>query len=258
MLPLSRRHAPRREGRPLLQATQMSMLAVIQARDGSTRLPGKIRADIGGASMLAQVVHRVSLTGLPFVVAMPQPGDNEDDVLSRFVRIARKNPLADAFVRITADCPLLDSSVVGFVVGIFRREGACDFAGTHPDMDGLDCEVFSRAALLTCDLAAHGRAREHVTSWMRRNLSPVIVNWAPSPLRWSVDDVGGLDFVRRVYGACELCARGVPHHTNSATGIGGVDRTLVIDLHQTEDGGLAECRAADILRERVGGPTYVS
>lgn len=236
---------------------RVPILAVIQARDGGTRLPGKIKMDVGGASMLAQVVHRVSLVGLPFVVAYPPPELQENDVLGRFTRIARKNPHVDAFVRITADCPLLDPSVVGFLVNNFRL-GYNDFVGTSPDMDGLDCEVFSRAALLACDLAAKGRAREHVTRWMRRNLSPVIVNWAPAPLRWSVDDAAGLDFVRRVYAACNLCARAVPRHTNAAGSIGGADRHLCLDLHQTEDGGLAACTAEEILRERVGGPTYVS
>lgn len=234
------------------------ILALIQARDGGTRLPGKIRMDIEGASMLAQVVHRVSLVGLPFMVAYPPQELHEQDVVGRFARIARKNPHVDAFVRITADCPLLDISVVGYVVNRFRA-GDTDFVGTAPDMDGLDCEVFSRSALLACDLAAHGSAREHVTRWMRRNLSPVIVNWAPAPLRWSVDDADGLEFVRRVYASCAHCKSGVPHHTNAPSSIGGaVGRTLVLDLHQTSDGGLAECVAADILRERVGGPTYES
>ena len=236
---------------------RVPMLAVIQARRGGTRLPGKIDMDIGGASMLAQVVHRVSLVGLPFVIAFPPPDLKEEDVLGRFVRIARKNPSVDAFLRITADCPLLDPSVVGFACNLFRQ-GSVDFVGTAPEMDGLDCEVFSRAALLACDLAARGRAREHLTRWMRKNLSPTIINWAPAPLRWSVDDAGGLDFVRRVYAACALCAGGTPHHTNAGGSIGGADRTLLLELHQTPDGGLAECTAADILLERVGGPTYVS
>lgn len=233
------------------------ILTLIQARDTSTRLPGKIRADIAGQPMLARVVERVSQLGLPFIVAMPQPGDNEDDVLSRFVRVARSNPNVDAFVRITADCPLLDISVCGFVINTFRM-GGTDFVGTHPDMDGLDVECFSRTALLACDLAAKGRAREHVTRWMRRNLSPTIINWAPKPLRWSVDDESGLLFVRRVYEACSHCASGVPRHTNAGGSIGGRDRILVLDLHQVPDGGLVECTAADILRERVGGATYVS
>ena len=227
------------------------ILTVIQARDGGTRFPGKIRADICGQSMLARVVERVSLIGLPFVVAMPHPDDNENDVLTRFVRLARGNPLVDAFVRITADCPLLDVSLAGYCVNLYRA-GGTDFVGTTPEMDGLDCEVFSRTALLTCDLAAHGRAREHVTRWMRRNLSPTLVNWAPEPLRWSVDDESGLDFVRQVYRSCDLCAHAIPHHTNSATGIGGGDRILCVDLHQVESGGLEECRAADILRTRMG------
>jgi len=227
------------------------ILTVIQARDGGTRLPGKIRADICGQTMLARVAERVSLIGLPFVVAMPHPGDDEKDVLTRFVRLARRNPFVDAFVRITADCPLLDVSLAGYCVNVYRA-GGTDFVGTTPEMDGLDCEVFSRTTLLACDLAAHGRAREHVTRWMRKNLSPTLVNWAPEPLRWSVDDAEGLEFVRSVYASCARCASGVPHHTNASSSIGGRDRTLCVDLHDLVEGGLAECQAADILRTRMG------
>ena len=234
------------------------ILTVIQARRGGTRLPGKINMDLGdGASMLSHVVHRVSLIGLPFVIAYPPPDLKESDVLGRFVRIARRNPEVDAFVRITADCPLLDPSVAGYVVNTYRG-GSTELVGTTPEMDGLDVECFSRAALLACDLAAHGRDREHVTRWMRKNLRTQTVNWAPAPLRWSVDDWAGLAFVRTVYAACDLCKRGVPHHTNASGSIGGADRTLVVDVHHVADGGLAECTAADLLKTRMGGAVYVS
>jgi len=139
------------------------------------------------------------------------------------------------------------------------RNGDADFVGTTPEMDGLDVEVFSRTALMMADLNARGRyAREHLTHWMRRNLSPVLVNLVSESIRWSVDDAAGLDFVRRVYAACRHCAEGVPRHSNAGGSIGGVDRHLVLELHHVADGGLAECEAYDILRERVGGEVYVS
>jgi spore coat polysaccharide biosynthesis protein SpsF (cytidylyltransferase family) len=236
------------------------MLVLIQARENSTRLPLKIKADLGtppGVSMLAHVVGRASQLG-PFVVAMPGPQEAEDDVLSRFARIARNNPEADAFVRITADTPLLDVGVAAHVINLYRG-GTHDFVGTTPEMDGLDCEVFSRTALMMADLNANGRSnREHVTRWMRKNLKPLLVCLVDKPLRWSVDDSEGLEFVRAVYRTCDHCAQAVPHHTNANGSIGGSDRVLCVDLHHMPAGDLAECKAADLKRARMGGEVYVS
>jgi len=238
----------------------VSMVILIQAREGSLRLPNKINADLEtppGISMLAHVVARASQLG-PFIIASPGPQEQEHDVLSRFARIARDNPDADAFVRITADCPLFDVGVGAYVINRYRQ-GAHDFVGTEPSMDGLDIECFSRTALMMTDLNARGRyAREHLTHWMRRNLSPLLVNLVPEPIRWSVDDQGGLDFVRRVYAACPHCAEGVPRHTNANGSISGSDRMIVAELHHMPAGDLDECRAADILNERTGGKVYVS
>ena len=238
----------------------MSLLILIQAREGSLRLPNKINADLEtppGISMLAHVVARASQLG-PFIIATPGPQEQEHDVLSRFARIARANPEADPFVRITADCPLLDVGIAAHVINLYRR-GGHDLVATTLEMDGLDCEVFSRTALMMTDLNARGRyAREHLTHWMRRNLSPLLVNLVPEPIRWSVDDQGGLDFVRRVYAACPHCAEGIPRHTNANGSIGGSDRVIVAELHHMPAGDLDECRAADILNERTGGKIYVS
>ena len=184
------------------------MLILIQARENSTRLPGKIKADLEtppGISMLAHVCARANVLG-PFIIAMPGPQEQEHDVLSRFARIAREHPDADAFVRITADCPLLDVGVAAHVINLYRG-GGHDFVGTTPEMDGLDVEVFSQTALLMADLNARGRyAREHLTRWMRRNLSPLLICLVDEPCRWSVDDSAGLAFVREVYRTCEHCA----------------------------------------------------
>lgn len=236
----------------------MSLLVIVQARETGSRLPGKIRSELtSGISMLAHVVARASQLG-PFVVAMPEEKDNEADVLSRFARVARRNPEADVFVRITADCPLLDVGVCAYLIHVYRQSDV-DFVGTTPEMDGLDVEVFSRTALMMTDLNARGRyAREHLTHWMRRNLSPVLVNLVPQPLRWSVDDAAGLDFVRRVYKACNHCAEGIPRHSNASGSIGGADRHLVIELHHMPAGDLAECTAMDVLKERIGGDVYLS
>ena len=238
----------------------MSLLILIQAREGSLRLPNKINADLEtppGVNMLSHVVARASQLGA-FIIARPTQEEQEHDVLSRFANIARACPTADPFVRITADCPLLDVGVAAHVINLYRA-GDHDFVGTTPEMDGLDVEVFSRTALMMADLNARGRyAREHLTYWMRRNLSPLLVNLVPEPIRWSVDDQGGLDFVRRVYAACPHCAEGIPRHTNANGSIGGSDRVIVAELHHMPAGDLDECRAYDILKERMGGYVYHS
>src|SRR5689334_14318283 len=205
-------------------------------------------------SMLSHVVMRASRIA-PVVIAMPSEEEDENDVLSRYARVARANPGADPIIRITADCPLLDS---GLGLGMVDRyaQGRHDILGTAPGFDGLDIEIFSRTALRIADMFAQSRRdREHVTPWMKRHLLYEEIQLRGQALRWSVDDAEGLEFVRSVFEACEHCRRGVPHHTNSATSIGGQDRSPVWDLHQLDEphnrGGLVECTAHDILMTRT-------
>ncbi len=238
-------------------------LVIVQARLNSKRLPSKIQADICGMSMLGHVVMRASRIA-PVVVAFPKPEENENDVLSRYARVAQSNPNADPLIRVTGDCPMLDSGLgLGLLDRYHRPPGQHDLVATAPAFDGLDIEVFSRVALRNADMFAQTRYdREHVTPWMKRHLLYEEVPLRGPALRWSVDDQSGLDFVRRVFEACAHCRRGVPHHTNSATSIGGHDRSPVWDLHQLDEpsnrGGLVECTAADILMTRTGGSVYES
>ena len=200
----------------------MRIVAIIQARMGSTRLPGKALADIGGRTTLARVVGRVRGAGLVdhVVVATSQkPADDpiqeecrrlavdafrgeESDVLDRFHRAAEAYQ-AEGIVRITADCPLADPEVIDRVVRAF-----------------LDVEVLTAPALA----AAWRDAREayqrvHVTPYVYQHpqrfrlLSVtgeqdldnpaagdyegrrgVMANW-----RWTVDAPADLEFVREVY-----------------------------------------------------------
>lgn len=239
----------------------MSPLVIIQARLSSTRLPNKIHADICGLSMLGHVVMRASRIA-PVVVAFPKPEEDENDVLSRFARVARANPNADPIVRVTADCPMLDAGLgLGLLDRFYQEQG--DIVGTSPAFDGLDVEIFSRVALRNADMFAQSRYdREHVTPWMKKHLLYEEVSLRGPALRWSVDDAEGLEFVRAVLGACDECRIGTPHHTNSATSIGGSDRSPVWCLHQVDRpdnrGGLVECTAADILKTRMGGEAYES
>jgi spore coat polysaccharide biosynthesis protein SpsF (cytidylyltransferase family) len=213
------------------------LVAVVQARFGSTRLPGKALADLAGRPVLAHVVERASaIPGVDEVVVATTTvarddaladwargrgiacvRGSEDDVLDRFVTALAAHP-ADAVVRVTADCPLLDPQVAGQVVAAFLRgpEPGRTVAGSPPLQyasnvdpptfpDGLDTEVVAREALLAAWREARLPSdREHVTPWIRRHPErfPQVNVRAPedlSGLRWTVDTEADLAFVRAVH-----------------------------------------------------------
>jgi spore coat polysaccharide biosynthesis protein SpsF (cytidylyltransferase family) len=170
----------------------MRTVAVIQARCGSTRFPGKVLATLQGRPMLAHIVERVSRAALidrVVVATTDQPGDDvvadlaaaagagvtrgsEQDVLSRYVLAAREHG-ADVMVRITADCPLIDPVIVDSVIRA-RDDQDADYASnveppTYPE--GYDCEVFTAACLSRVDREATlAYEREHVTVRVREHL----------------------------------------------------------------------------------------
>ncbi len=209
------------------------VVAIIQARMGSTRLPGKVMMDIAGKPMLRRVIERVqrAKTVDAVTVAVPcaaadhpelQPmcslvvgtgaawfvpeNAAENDVLGRYAEAAAYAE-AHIIVRITADCPLIDPDVIDQVVGEFLDKRP-DYASntierTYPR--GLDVEVFSRAAL---DRAAeYARApddREHVTPYIRNPVNEfshvsVIGGNTNDTVNWSVNTQEDLDCVRRIY-----------------------------------------------------------
>lgn len=204
----------------------MSTVAVIQARMGSTRLPGKVLEDVAGEPMLARVVERARgarTLDRVVVATTTAPADDavaafcaergydifrgsEDDVLERYHGAAVAFG-ARTVVRLTADCPLLDPGVIDEVVSVYHA-GGYDYVAnilecTFPD--GLDTEVFSREALGRARGEARLRSeREHVTPYIRNH--PELFrhrnvrgdeDW--SALRWTVDEPRDLAFVRAVY-----------------------------------------------------------
>ena len=206
----------------------MNVVALIQARMGSSRFPGKVLEDLGGEPMLWRVVSRVrkaSRVNQVMVATTDQEIDdlvarfceernincfrgNEQDVLDRFYQAARAYQ-ADVVVRITADCPLIDSSVIDKILARFEL-GDCDYVSnvfryTYPD--GLDTEVFSFAALERAwHEARKPSEREHVTPYLRTDRFRTAnveseVPVSPAQYRWTVDHPADLDFVRKVYRA---------------------------------------------------------
>jgi spore coat polysaccharide biosynthesis protein SpsF len=132
---------------------------------------------------------------------------SQDDVLDRYYKAARHME-AEAVVRLTADCPLLDPTVIEKVIHTFQS-GAFDYVSnaldpTYPD--GLDTEVFSFTALHRAWRGAKLQSeREHVTPYIWKHpthfrLGSVKHNEDLSRLRWTVDEPEDLEFARCVYG----------------------------------------------------------
>ena len=207
----------------------MRVVAIIQARMGSTRLPGKVLLDLAGEPMLVRDMNRLSrVETLDEVVVATTVGPaddaivdlcqarewlyfrgSEEDVLDRYYRAAQEYQ-ADAVVRVTSDCPLIEPEVVGQVVKAFlERQPELDYASnTAPERTfprGLDIEVMRFDAL---ERAWHkddnSGWREHVTPYIRRHPERfetygVLNKEDLSRMRWTVDTPEDLAFVRRVY-----------------------------------------------------------
>ena len=204
----------------------MKVVAIIQARMGSTRLPGKVLKDLCGETVLARVVNRTRRAMLlqeVVVATSVQPADDaivqecgrlsvacfrgaEADVLDRYYRAAEKFS-ADAIVRITSDCPLIDPEVSDKTIRAFLEQ--------HPDYAsnvlerrcprGLDTEVMTFAALESARREARDPyQREHVTPFLyqhpeRFRLLSVTGDRDYSHYRWTLDTREDLEFLRAVY-----------------------------------------------------------
>jgi spore coat polysaccharide biosynthesis protein SpsF len=211
------------------------VVAIIQARMGSTRLPGKILMDIAGKTMLERVVERVrQATSVDEVVVATSVDPKDDqvalfcvrkeiphsrgpnqDVLARFVDAACEHQ-ADVIVRITADCPLIDPGVIDKTVEHFLSQNSeVDFGSnrgkgainrTYPI--GMDVEVIARKALERAAMeASQEYEREHVTPHLyevpgRFRTVSIDSGGDYGHLRWTVDTEEDLEFVRQMNPSC--------------------------------------------------------
>ena len=202
----------------------MRVAAIVQARMGSTRLPGKVLAPLGGRSILARVTSRLArcrsidevvvattdqaaddpLAAAAHALGVSVVRGSCDDVLARYLRAARCVE-ADVIVRVTADCPLIDPGVVDLVVAALVARPAVDYASnTHrrPFPRGLDCEAFHRDTLeRIARLATSSPAREHVTAFVLEQpqlfrVRQVVSDRDDSDLRLTVDTPDDLALIR--------------------------------------------------------------
>jgi spore coat polysaccharide biosynthesis protein SpsF len=207
----------------------MKTVAIVQARMGSTRLPGKVLQDLAGEPMLARVVNRTcrakTLQEVVIATTTNTVDDvivklceargwswfrgSEEDVLDRYYRAAKKYQ-ADFIVRITSDCPLIDPEVIDQVVQEFlERQPEVDYASnTWPRRTfprGLDTEVMRMDVLERAWREDRNPAwREHVTPYIYRNPNRFRIHNVVSPvdysaMRWTVDTQEDLAFVRQIY-----------------------------------------------------------
>jgi spore coat polysaccharide biosynthesis protein SpsF len=208
----------------------MAALAIIQARMGSTRLPGKVMLPLCKKPVLWHVIERVRTArqvNYVLVATTMRIEDNtienickkwkvmcfrgdSQDVLKRYYDVMeamrKKGQVFDYLVRITADCPLMDPDVIDTVV-TKAYEGKFEYAtNTDPPTypDGLDVEVFTPHSL---EVAYHNARlaseREHVTPYIRKDTAMKKVNIMYhddlSSLRWTLDTASDYKFIQLVY-----------------------------------------------------------
>lgn len=203
----------------------MKVVALVQARMGSTRLPNKVMLPINGVPMIELLLKRLSkaceidqivvatstdVRNAPLLEHVKSLGyacemGSESDVLERFVDIARLHH-ADVVVRITGDCPLVDPILVDECVRRFKSAGVEYFSNVVPPTypDGLDIEVFSFAALDTASGKTNRLSdREHVTPYLRESGEFSCASMSHlenlSSLRWTVDEVQDFSVVKSVF-----------------------------------------------------------
>jgi spore coat polysaccharide biosynthesis protein SpsF len=169
----------------------MRLLGVVQARMSSQRLPGKVLLELGDTTVLGRVVRAVTESGAVdelVVATSTDPSDDAvageaarlgvsfhrgplDDVLARFLGALQAHP-ADAVVRFTADCPLLDPEIIALGAAAYRALPGLDYLSTslHRCLPrGLDVEIASAVALRVAGGAAQSFHRTHVTSYLYSN-----------------------------------------------------------------------------------------
>ena len=204
---------------------------ILQARTGSSRLPGKVLADLAGRPMLAFIVERLKRCAAVdrFILAttelvedndLVRLGDSlgltvvrgsENDVLSRYA-LAAECTEAPILVRITGDCPLVDPALLKEMIDEFCTQNIDYLSNCVPPTypDGLDIEVFTRRALLLAQAECRDTSqREHVTPWIRDSghfrLGQKRHEIDLSSMRWTVDEPEDLQVIRSVvdhFGGC--------------------------------------------------------
>jgi len=208
-------------------APKPRIVAIVQARMTSSRLPGKVLRPLAGQSVLWHVLTRAqAIPGVDLVCCATTEGPeadplveeaarvpgvaifrgSSDDVLDRYLRAAKACD-AGIVMRITSDCPLIDPVICGELLALRERENADYASNVNPRgfPHGLDCEVFTYAALeRAAEEATEPVEREHVTPWLRgaaglKRSFLIGPGWPAVEHRWTLDYPEDLAFFEALF-----------------------------------------------------------
>ncbi|WP_030174246.1 cytidylyltransferase domain-containing protein [Spirillospora albida] len=165
----------------------VGILGIVQARMGSSRLPGKVLRPLAGRSVLGWVVRAAADAGVEdIVVATTRAPEDDavveecrrlgvgwhrgptDDVLSRFLGVLDEHP-AEAVLRLNADCPLLDPALIRTAAAVYGAVPGLHYLSTHVGRSlplGMDVEIVDASVLRAIDATATAHHRSHVTSYV--------------------------------------------------------------------------------------------
>jgi len=204
-------------------------VAIIQARMGSSRFPGKVIKKINGRPMIEQVIRRVKLSRKidKVVLVIPDTPLNdilfqlakrlnticirgsEKNVLSRYLKAAKETK-ANIIIRITGDCPLIDPRIIDGMLDEFEKEN-CDYLLNdakykgHPR--GFDVDIFSFKVLKNlANLATNDYHKEQITTFMLEHPEMFKIRYYKAPkklyrpnYRLCVDEKLDLVLVRKIF-----------------------------------------------------------
>lgn len=204
-----------------MQRPRPRVVTIIQARMTSTRLPGKVLAEVMGKPLLAYQIERLRRVRLHDEIAVATTTNHEDDgivvlaaamgckvfrgsehdLIARYIGAAAVFG-ADIIHRIGADDPFCDPAVIDACIALLIA-GRYDRVQSFAYPLGLNPEVFTRAAILRADEATEADEREHIGPYWERRPRSFRLGILPGPFdqyhrRVTLDTPEDLEFHRRV------------------------------------------------------------
>jgi len=204
------------------------IVGLVQARMGSTRLPGKVMMPLAGKPLVGHIFDRLNavrgLMGVVLATTFDPRNEklveyarqcgvwvyravDEDDIAERLYGAA-KMISADAILKVNADCPLVDPTILGALVGTYHSKDDVDYVSNKIEWsypEGLSAEVISKRALAWCDAHLLGdEDRELVANWIRDHTDQfaqisVTGEQNLSQYGWAVDTPEDFVFVEGVF-----------------------------------------------------------
>ena len=203
---------------------KLKTTAIVQARMGSTRLPGKVLKDLFGKPVIQFLLERLKKSQFINEIIIATSTDKQDDLLVeflnkknyRFIRgdnqdvlsryaLAAKTTTSDSIIRITGDCPFIDPNLIDEIIEEFYNLDSDYHSNCYPPTfpDGLDTEIFKKSVLFEAHKNAKDPSdREHVTPWIRNcGLYKITTKKHTINLsnkRWTLDEEEDLTVIRKV------------------------------------------------------------